>query len=387
MNAETGTVRALPGPAVAYGEHRRPLTSEQFQRSSPECRVGSNDRVPSQPFLMSIHFFRAIAIILIVAQHSLESQWDMAWIRADTFVERLIFNLIIGGTGLFVFISGFLFHHVFFAKFNYRNFLVRKAKTILIPYTILSFIPTLLLIRSPDPNMGAYPFWKITLTGCSVGPYWFIPFIFTMFLLAPLYLLFARLRPNLQGSIIVVLVFISCLIHRPAWGCQPEFLIQNVIYYLPVFLLGFICSQHRSAVLALLERRKLMLIMVVLLFAAWQSYFYDGVGNFRKSPLPLTVVDVNLLQKIFLCLFLLVFVHGFEKKRNRVIELVATASFAIYFLHGFVIRWLFFLPDVVLYRGWASVPLIVIIATLICLALGYAVKLVIGSRSRFVIGW
>jgi peptidoglycan/LPS O-acetylase OafA/YrhL len=235
----------------------------------------------------------------------------------------------------------------------------------------------------------AYPFWKLTLTGCSMDQYWFIPFIFTIFLLAPLYLLFARLRPRLQGSIIVVLVFISCLIHRPAWPwCQlPESLIQNVIYYLPVFLLGFICSQHRSAVLALLERRKLMLIMGVLLFAAWQSYFYDWVGNFRKSPLPLTVVDVNLLQKIFLCLYLLVFVHGFEKKRNRVIELVATASFAIYFLHEFVIRWLFFLPDVVLYRGWASVPLVVIIVTLICLALGYAVKLVIGSRSRFVIGW
>jgi len=42
------------------------------------------------------------------------------------------------GTALFVFISGFLFHHIFYSRFNYRAFISRKIKDVLVPYLVLS---------------------------------------------------------------------------------------------------------------------------------------------------------------------------------------------------------------------------------------------------------
>jgi len=59
--------------------------------------------------IKSIEYFRAIAIILIVAGHLL-----LAGIESSYLFELAIQNIIFGGTTLFVFISGFLFHHVFF---------------------------------------------------------------------------------------------------------------------------------------------------------------------------------------------------------------------------------------------------------------------------------
>jgi peptidoglycan/LPS O-acetylase OafA/YrhL len=48
-------------------------------------------------------YFRAIAIIIIVAGHSF-SLWVI-----DTLPEKVLANIITGGTSLFVFISGFFF--------------------------------------------------------------------------------------------------------------------------------------------------------------------------------------------------------------------------------------------------------------------------------------
>ena len=59
--------------------------------------------------LNSFSHFRAVSIVFIVAGHALFTMG----MQIDLFVERFFSNLIMGGTGLFVFISGFLFHHVF----------------------------------------------------------------------------------------------------------------------------------------------------------------------------------------------------------------------------------------------------------------------------------
>src|SRR6516164_5663513 len=98
-------------------------------------------------FLHSLHLCRAIAIVLIVAGHS---YW-LAGLKVDTFAERWVANLIFGETAMFVFISGFLFHHIFLPKFDYLRFMKGKTKTILIPYLLLSCLAiSLLLLVRPE---------------------------------------------------------------------------------------------------------------------------------------------------------------------------------------------------------------------------------------------
>lgn len=76
-------------------------------------------------------YFRAIAIILVVAGHSYG-----AWER-DTTVEYALVVVITGATAPFVFISGFFFHEVFYKKFNYSNFLKVNSKRFTLPILYL----------------------------------------------------------------------------------------------------------------------------------------------------------------------------------------------------------------------------------------------------------
>jgi surface polysaccharide O-acyltransferase-like enzyme len=354
-----------------------------------------NDGIRSSLFLNSIHLFRAIAILLIVAGHS---YW-IAALNIDTFAERFVANLISGATALFVFISGFLFHHVFLEKFDYRRFLTGKAKTVLIPYLLLSFIPILLLIWKRDGALGGLflprgegvwwelvvPYLQYLWTGYFLMGYWYVPFILITFLMSPLHLRFARLRPNLQWSIVLLLLFSSSLIQRPIQNLSP---FQSVVYYLPLYLLGLTCSQHKEKILEFFQGREILILMACLVFAAWQSGLYDWFGNYQKAPFSLTTIDLNLFQKVFLCLFFFVFLQRFEQSRNPLLDLIADSSFAIFLLHPFVLE-LFYRLD---HRfdfphGWLVFAIIVAFTILICIAIGYALKLLLGSKSRFLTGW
>ena len=93
-------------------------------------------------YLNSINHFRAIAIIIIVLGHCF---WLIHFNHHSVFANT-IYNLIIGGTSFFVFISGFLFHHVIYKRYDFKTFFVKQSKHVLIPYLIISSIPILELL-------------------------------------------------------------------------------------------------------------------------------------------------------------------------------------------------------------------------------------------------
>ena len=95
-------------------------------------------------FLNSINNVRAIAIILIITGHC----FDYSNFKIYSVSDKVFASLILGGTQLFVFISGFLFHHVYSQNFSYKNFIKKKIRNILFPYLFLSIIPILYLVVS-----------------------------------------------------------------------------------------------------------------------------------------------------------------------------------------------------------------------------------------------
>ena len=95
-----------------------------------------------------------------------------------------------------------------------------------------------------------------------------------------------------------------------------------------------------------------------------------------------------MLQKILFCLLFLVFLHRFENIKIGVIDLIANASFAIYFIHA----WLRLpLKDAMEYYNseFSVTGLFIFALTLIFLSLliSITVKSIFGSRSRYVTGW
>lgn len=82
-------------------------------------------------YLDYINYFRGFAILLVVLGHFL-------YFPESTVTEKLIKAIIKGGTSPFVFISGFLFHHIFYRRgFDYKKFMKNKLKNVLLPYTIV----------------------------------------------------------------------------------------------------------------------------------------------------------------------------------------------------------------------------------------------------------
>lgn len=102
-------------------------------------------------YINSVNYFRGISILFIVAGQCFSL---VGW-HINTYLEKIFVNLIFGGSVLFVFISGFLFHHIFYKDFSYRIFMINKVKNVLTPYLILSSIPIMFFVFYKGTGPGS----------------------------------------------------------------------------------------------------------------------------------------------------------------------------------------------------------------------------------------
>jgi surface polysaccharide O-acyltransferase-like enzyme len=306
-------------------------------------------------------------------------------------------NIISGGSSLFVFVSGFLFHHVFYPTFNYRIFMKKKVQNVLLPYLFLSIfaIAQALAIHGPfpetyfGPQQGlidqlARPVLLYLLTG-GILVYWYIPFIMCIFLLSPLFIRFIHCSTPTRISIACLFLLVSLFIQRPV----NNFLVpQSVVFFTPVYLCGILCSMHRDWIYHHLRNRCLILLAGALLLAAVQALLYASCGDLQKPPFRLQGIDINLLQKLLLCLFFMVFLHRHEALDSKLLKSLASSSFAIYFLHGWVIYFVSLIQW--LYSATYGVHLLPLLsAAVVCASyfLSSQIKAMFPRYSRMLIGW
>lgn len=348
-------------------------------------------------FLHAFNYFRGIAILFIVAGHC---YWMSGW-TGHSFPEKVIANLFNGGTALFVFISGFLFHHIFYRQFNYRSFLLKKAGNVLLPYLLLSslgFLYFAVYLGNPPFPQYFHPVgnaaWQEYLqpavlylwTGRILPGYWYIPFIMITFLLSPLHVRIIELPLRWQLAVLLGLLLVALLIQRPVDNIS---VLQSVVYFTPVYILGMISSIHRQAIHARLVNREWLLLTAAVILAMLQVLAHDKTGNYHKPPLQYGGFDFMMLQKLCLCLFFMVFLQRFEHARLQGLHMLASASFAIYFLHPWVLYALE--PALAGYTrnlpGGLKWPLLTLLVTAASLLLAVVIKRLTGARSRNLIGW
>lgn len=351
-------------------------------------------------WLNSFNYFRALAILSIVANHSLPiSGWQI-----DTAGERFFANLVIGGSTLFVFISGFLFHHVHYPRFSYLPFLQRKFRNIFIPYLFLSIPPIIYfvffktwaphqeLFFTGQPDLyHAYlrPILMYLATGSVIASFWYIPFIMTVFVFSPLLVAFIKWRPAARITTVVLLLIHALFVQCPVGNLLVP---QWVAYHLPTFLLGIVVSIHRDFFYRLLHAREGYLLLLTLLFAWLQARYYPGYGSLHKAFFQPALPDVQMLQKICLSFFLIIYLHRYESSSFTPLAVMAETSFAIYFLHSFVLygmeRLFGLLP---VSSEWMQGPVLwlvlTVLVTLACMGLARVCRSVLRSHSRLLIGY
>lgn len=351
-------------------------------------------------YLNSFNHFRAIAIVLIVAGHS----YNIAGLICSSFLERTIVNITMGGTSLFVFISGFLFHHIFYKKYQYKKFVADKLRNILIPYLVLGIFPVIYYTYYKSSMFDGFflphgvgvlreyvvPMIKYFWTGGFLTTYWYVPFILITFMLSPFHFWFIKSHRLIQLVIIFCCCALSILMQRPV---ENLYVIQSVIYFTPVYLIGIMCSIHKEIIYDVLKGKEVMLFTIVIFLAALEAHT-GVIGNYHKSAFDYGGLDLMFMQKIAMCLFFMVFLHRFETSSNQLIHVLASTSFSIFFLHPILILWgtkilhqYFGINQYITFNSWAIYLMFVVAITLLSIVIAKTIRMIMPKYSRLITGY
>ena len=338
--------------------------------------------------IKSIHFFRGIAILFIIAGHCLGQGLDLTGITIEeqSIVNKLLYNFLTGGTGMFVFISGFLFYSVFYKKYNFKDFTIKKLKNIYIPYIVLSIYPIIKMYFIDKQYKFEYnlDILHSFYTGIYMTGYWYITFIMIMFLISPLFIKY--INSEHKGKILLISFFISLIIQRPIQNLNQ---IHSVIYFTFFYILGIWVAINKDKVLEVLKNKVWILGILTIIVVILQTMVFVHMGNYHKEFFEFKGIDFILIQKTLMCLIFFVFLTRFENSKLIVLDKLAEYSFAIYFLHPYIMR----VFENKIYKKieginyWALFLIEMSILVFVSIVVAMIIKKLLKKYSRYVIGY
>ncbi|MEB3332069.1 MAG: acyltransferase [Synechococcaceae cyanobacterium] len=358
---------------------------------------------PRKARIHALDHFRGAAILIIVLSHCIHPSWNV-----DSLTEKTVANIIINCSALFVFISGFFFHHIYADRFRFGRFLRGKLRTVFSPYITLSLTVFLLhlAVHRPLPMASELGYqldfehplrtwlgharmaFVYILTGKISGPYWFMPFIGFMFLLSPVFLLFSRSRPSIKIFYLLASVALASWLQRPLNNFNT---LHSVLYFAPFYALGITYSVHRARINDWLRGKDWAFALLVLALAALQAKIVPFFGGYTKTSMWVwNGIDINVFQKVAFCLFLITFCNRLGDREIPVLRFFASASFALYLLHYFaldIFRWPKIDHLISFARGFYGSLFLCVTAIGLCLTFASLFRLALGRHSRYVIGW
>ena len=204
----------------------------------------------------SIIKLRCIAIIVVVFGHSIilyDPQWGIYsttyTVSSLMWIKRLINTFQMP---LFLFLSGFCFFYSS-QKYGYKNVrsiiqgILCKAKRLLIPFfvvTIFWMIPIRFLCNYvPWANLNLIQIFKRVFLGLDSGHLWFLPTLFSIFIIA--FLVLPRVNKKLGDFLVLLISFMGILV---APKLPTVLFMSNVASSLYWFCLGFEVCKYKKKV-------------------------------------------------------------------------------------------------------------------------------------------
>lgn len=349
-------------------------------------------------YLNFLNYFRGFAIFLIVLGHSfyITNFFNLSAPAENPFFRKLFFTMTTGGTSLFVFISGFLFHHIFYSRgFNFKKFMKNKFKNVFLPYLII--ITPIIFIRFPETlTENSINFSDIIrlilmyLSGALLDSTWYIPFAFVLFICSPIFIKYIELK-KYKVAIICFGLIISMLVHRPAHNLTIN-VFQALLYFTPAYCLGIYSSQNKEKFLPYLKKYNWLLFLVWLGMGVFQVSI-NKFMNMHKPMLMFNGVDYMALQKLIVCLFFVGFFYKLQDLKLNFIEkplaILADYSFPIFFVHNyFILISKYFLNKYEITLNCSYIGLILFTTFICILSIGFTkiIKLIFKKNSRMIIG-
>lgn len=316
--------------------------------------TGNNQK---KEILNYINVFRGLAILLILAGHTMQIGAKGSWIN------NISFEVFAGGTALFIFISGFLFQHLS-AKFEYKNYLLKKWKNVILPYIFTAIPGIILCFTIPaiygNPFDGLNPIAQIGvfLTTGRVHnvPVWFIPMIVIFFLLSYVLLLLEKKKRLycLLPFLFLITIFIPRMDIEPEWVSGLDYfhkyieylkyVIMGFVHFTSMYVFGMYLSANKDKIDIFYERRYFFIFLMIITAAA--DIYFNHNGMFFNGT----------VSKIFLTVIVLAYLKHYDeeikshKKINNILDITAKYSFGLFFVHWyfvFAFNRLFNMPKVI----------------------------------------
>ena len=293
-------------------------------------------------FLNYINIFRGLAILLIIAGHTMQLGEN------SSLIHKINCEIICGGTALFIFISGFLFQHLS-NKFEYKNYLKKKWTNVILPYFSTSIIGILFCFIYPqiygnsfeglNPNIQILMF--LTTGRIHNTPTWFIPMI-VLFFFCSWILLKAEQKGWLYKLLpMMFLITLVCqrididynsmmnLSYIRKYLACVGYVFNGFVHFFSLYVFGMFCSKYK-AVIDIFYNKRLFLWIVMIMLASLNIYlsYHNIYSNFTVSKTILTMLVLGYLKhydELIIKIELL----------NKVLDTIAKYSFGLFFVHWY----------------------------------------------------
>lgn len=338
-----------------------------------------------------IHRARAVAIVFIVAMHCVD---DFDWSNSHR-LYRFLVELFQGSTVVFFMISGYLFQHLS-ERFRYAGYLEKKFKHVIVPYLVVSTPGIVLLLTKPEfglenPELAGASWWLQTLFLYFYGGaqlnhvLWFVAVMSLYYLAAPLFAY--CLRHPMWFLALALLIPISLLSHRPT--TQKYHHLQLALYFLSAYLAGMAAGRYSERVLLWVDRH--MALLVSAFVAAFVGHYWltDEVGTYVDEAFSpkAGLIDWIFVQKFIFFFVLIGALKKLDAQRMKLVDHLATVSFAIYFLHVYVLYVYSHIVHWHQFPGSVTHVTLLLLATLVfTVAIAFVSRKLFGRRSRMLIG-
>ena len=346
-------------------------------------------------YLAWLHSFRGFAILCIMGAHAWSMLGSMS--GAETRLPDYIWlyatteTLFHGSTLFFALISGILYTRVLRGK-SWRSFYSSKWTNVVAPYAFITLLLTALAwpeyLAYGKANNIEFSFLQELLANVATGRaqvhLWYIPVLCVLFALTPL---LDRLLSIRSGVVVMLLALLPLLVSRTTY---PDLLsIQSVVYFLGAYAFGMLLGERLQSMLALVKRHFgfLLALLLVSTLCNFLLFFWDYV------PVGLTSAhqSVVYIQKLTLALLVLYLLHQRGLGQSRILGVLGTYSFSLYFLHLTPI-WMLSqafgkrFPDATLPGLALGGLLIYLVSIALCLLLSMGLRRMLGRHSRMLIG-
>jgi len=309
-------------------------------------------------FLNYINVFRGLAILLIIAGHT------MQFGESSTLIHKINCEIVCGGTALFIFISGFLFQHLS-SKFEYKTYLKKKWTNVVMPYFLTSIIGILFCFIYPQTYGNSFdglnPMLQIPMfltTGrIHNTPAWFIPMIVLFFFCSWFLLKLEQkgwLYKLLPLMFIITLVYprvdvdynsIMNLSYTQKYLACLGYVFNGFIHFFSLYVFGMFCSKHKEVIDNFYNKRLLLWILMIILAGVNVYLSYNGIySSFTISKTILTMLILGYLKNYDNWIMA-------KPLLNKTLDIIAKYSFGLFFVHWywfFVYNQIFNLEKVIL---------------------------------------